>query len=660
MPSYLFTSDQRISKLPERIQWISSYVNSGGIISQISDKSENNNATTLASYYGLLPNTEVCAKAANDPIFAIRNFVLKFQFPNVRTSESLEACILEGTLLAPFRVVVTLLDKMANGYTNESLISIDEILWFVFCNEDVRTCPEIDYSKLITNILHCRNNNVDLKTLIERNICWNQYERQCRELFSVLPYASSCYKIRNQILYFSKASSSFDQDRDFIESIINYSFIWYPSDIKDFTKASEEYASYFDTMNTPYNVIEFHKKKHELSFDTDYPLQQIFYGAPGTGKSHTVNEITEKMPDENVFRITFHPDSDYSTFVGCYKPTTVKKKENVCGQTILDYDTLVDRYKELLAVPTSNVNQASTLMGYKYHDSIVQMQNNGHSIAQLVTDAYKSNTTYDTVVRNGMACFEENPPEVGRSNQITYEFVPQSFIKAYVKAMQTPDEAVMLVIEEINRGNCAQIFGDMFQLLDRNEDGVSDYAVKPDTDLEAYLKAELGDKYDEDEGMRLPKNLYIWATMNTSDQSLFPIDSAFKRRWEWKYMSIKDCSEGYKIVLGNGKEYDWYEFISKMNGLIADKTDSEDKQMGYFFIKAENGKITADRFVNKVLFYLYNDVFKSYDLPTEFGNKKFTAFFTDTDTKVEELMKDLGLKALAETDTAETTEDTAE
>lgn len=592
MPSYLFTSDQRISKLPERIQWISSYVNSGGIISQISDKSENNNATTLASYYGLLPNTEVCAKAANDPIFAIRNFVLKFQFPNVRTSESLEACILEGTLLAPFRVVVTLLDKMANGYTNESLISIDEILWFVFCNEDVRTCPEIDYSKLITNILHCRNNNVDLKTLIERNICWNQYERQCRELFSVLPYASSCYKIRNQILYFSKASSSFDQDRDFIESIINYSFIWYPSDIKDFTKASEEYASYFDTMNTPYNVIEFHKKKHELSFDTDYPLQQIFYGAPGTGKSHTVNEITEKMPDENVFRITFHPDSDYSTFVGCYKPTkeTVKLRD-VTGKVIKE-----------------------------------------------TVDGAEVEVTED---------------------RITYKFVPQSFIKAYVKAMQTPEENVMLVIEEINRGNCAQIFGDMFQLLDRNEDGVSDYAVKPDTDLEAYLKAELGDKYNEDEGMRLPKNLYIWATMNTSDQSLFPIDSAFKRRWEWKYVPITDAGVGYYIEC-KGNKYGWYDFISKMNNEIAIKTDSEDKQMGYFFIKAENGKITADRFVNKVLFYLYNDVFKSYDLPTEFGNKKFTAFFTDTDTKVEELMKDLGLKALGETDTAETTEDTAE
>lgn len=338
--------------------------------------------------------------------------------------------------------------------------------------------------------------------------------------------------------------------------------------------------------------VKFHISESESSDLANEPLQQIFYGAPGTGKSHTVNEITEKMPKENVFRITFHPDSDYSTFVGCYKPTkeTVKLRD-VTGKVI----------KETVDGAEVEVSE----------------------------------------------------------DRITYKFVPQSFIKAYVKAMQTPEENVMLVIEEINRGNCAQIFGDMFQLLDRNEEGLSDYAVKPDTDLEAYLKAELGDKYNENEGMRLPSNLYIWATMNTSDQSLFPIDSAFKRRWEWKYVPITDAGVGYYIEC-KGNKYGWYDFISKMNNEIAIKTDSEDKQMGYFFIKAEDGKITTDRFVNKVLFYLYNDVFKSYDLPTQFGNKKFTAFFNDTDTKVAELLDDLDVKKLNEPDSAEASEDTAE
>ena len=113
--------------------------------------------------------------------------------------------------------------------------------------------------------------------------------------------------------------------------------------------------------------------------------------------------------------------------------------------------------------------------------------------------------------------------------------------------------------------------------------------------------------------LRLPSNLYIWATMNTSDQSLFPIDSAFKRRWEWKYMKIKDHPEkDYKIKLSD-KTYGWYTFIEKINDIIASMTSSADKQLGYFFCKADNeGNIDAETFVAKVIFYLWNDVFKDY------------------------------------------------
>lgn len=405
--------------------------------------------------------------------------------------------------------------------------------------------------------------------------------------------------------------------------------------------------------------VKFHISESESSDLANEPLQQIFYGAPGTGKSHTVNDVTKSMPQENVYRITFHPDSDYSTFVGCYKPTKNTDQKVV---SIVELKNKCKEYYTRAGYNNCNLVQ----YGYDYAESLKLYCDIEKTItyAQLLSDAGCVDTGATSYITGGMALYANTAKNIA---PITYEFVPQSFIKAYVKAMQTPDEAVMLVIEEINRGNCAQIFGDMFQLLDRNEEGLSDYAVKPDTDLEAYLKAELGDKYNENEGMRLPSNLYIWATMNTSDQSLFPIDSAFKRRWEWKYMPIKEGVDkktgeklGYKIVLGNGTEYDWFGFIEAMNKKIFTATSSEDKQMGYFFIKAQDGKISADRFVNKVLFYLYNDVFKSYDLPTEFGNKKFTAFFTDTDTEVEELMKGLGLEALGETDTAETTEGTAE
>ena len=133
--------------------------------------------------------------------------------------------------------------------------------------------------------------------------------------------------------------------------------------------------------------------------------------------------------------------------------------------------------------------------------------------------------------------------------------------------------------------------------------------------------------------------------MNTSDQSLFPIDSAFKRRWDWKYVPISkpDKSEDPnwkdRKIAANGKLYDWWDFIRIVNAHIADVTKSEDKQLGYFFVKAPDatGVITAEKFANKVLFYIYNDVFKDYDLPKDvFGKEsgddkyKFKEFFTET------------------------------
>lgn len=336
--------------------------------------------------------------------------------------------------------------------------------------------------------------------------------------------------------------------------------------------------AYFELFNKPSSIINI-----------DQPLQQIFYGAPGTGKSHKVNETICNLPKENVFRTTFHPDSDYSTFVGCYKPTKESVKlRDVTGKTIKD-----------------NV-------GGKEID---------------VTE-----------------------------NRITYEFVPQVFTKAYVRAYQT-DEPVFLVIEEINRGNCAQIFGDIFQLLDRDDCGVSAYAVKPDSDLENYLMEQLGDKYDPNEGMRLPNNLHIWATMNTSDQSLFPIDSAFKRRWDWVYVPIENhADKGYEIEVGNEK-YDWWEFLDKMNERIYRATTSEDKKMGYFFVKLKKGekKISEDVMVNKVLFYLFNDVFKDFDSEDLFKVDNKLMHFSDYHDKNNRstLLKDLMSKLSLEPTNAE-------
>ena len=286
--------------------------------------------------------------------------------------------------------------------------------------------------------------------------------------------------------------------------------------------------------------------------------QQIFYGAPGTGKSHKIkDDVDVKEADEKnlVFRTTFHPDSDYSTFVGAYKPTM-----------------------------------------------------------KSVPNQYKA--------------------VVGKDEEITYEFIPQAFMQAYTAAWNNQEENVFLIIEEINRGNCAQIFGDLFQLLDRNDDGSSEYPIKADRDLAKYLKGKdengnevLSNKDGiKDGNLKLPKNLYIWATMNTSDQSLFPIDSAFKRRWDWVYTPIAQGKDENGNLMkwqieGQG-ENSWWTFIQGINEVIDVTTHSEDKKLGFFFCKAQGIVIKKETFVNKVVFYLWNDVFKVYGFKSEIFDKK--------------------------------------
>ena len=370
------------------------------------------------------------------------------------------------------------------------------------------------------------------------------------------------------------------------------------------------------------------------------PLQQIFYGAPGTGKSHKVNKEIQNTANALVFRTTFHPDSDYSTFVGAYKPTMKS------ADRLYSADELIDKLSE---IKTLGHTYPCHKFAAKYWYSLKGLSAADIKRIVVACDFPESMTVE---VGKGIAIGEEMAKHV-QNDKIVYSFVPQAFLKAYVAAWQNPEQPIFLVIEEINRGNCAQIFGDIFQLLDR-KDGVSEYPIKADQDIRDYLAKEFAG-YDLDanilsgEELVLPANLHIWATMNTSDQSLFPIDSAFKRRWDWKYMPIHDAGENWTIALSD-VEYDWWDFVEKINNVIGNMTSSEDKKLGYFFCKACNGKINAETFVNKVVFYLWNDVFKDYELSDKAfqdgeGKLTFNKFYTPSgdaneDTIVKFLDKD--------------------
>ena len=371
----------------------------------------------------------------------------------------------------------------------------------------------------------------------------------------------------------------------------------------------KNFISFFESV-TP--VVSLVKESSQIC-NSDNSLQQIFYGAPGTGKSHTIKGKTETAEKEDrLVRTTFHPDSDYSTFVGAYKPTKANRK-NLQRMNL----SLEDLAKELGSYYTNEV--LGKINGiqkfcYEYCPYIdgEYMSVNVTKLLELAGVPQDYNVEINKYIK-----FCHLLPKQD-TDKITYEFVPQAFTKAYVKAWNTRED-IYLVIEEINRGNCAQIFGDLFQLLDR-KNGRSKYPIDSDTDLEMYLSNALAESTRDDfpEGVKegkklvLPENLYIWATMNTSDQSLFPIDSAFKRRWNWNFMKIRNYSEkDFKIVIGEEK-YDWWEFIKKINDIIASMTSSADKQLGYFFCTPENGGIDEKLFVSKVIFYLWNDVFKDY------------------------------------------------
>lgn len=356
-------------------------------------------------------------------------------------------------------------------------------------------------------------------------------------------------------------------------------------------------------------VLSLQRKQSALPSNNkivNLPLQQIFFGAPGTGKSFEINKV---CADHENYRTTFHPDTDYASFVGSYKPITIM----------------------------ANVRDMT-----------------GHPVT-------------------------ENGKEIMES-RIVYRYVMQAFLKAYVAAWreQQNDEPkpVFLIVEEINRGNCAQIFGDIFQLLDRNAAGFSDYPIVADDDLAQELKEILGkfciakhdainalysggkdvvDMVKTGEWLLLPNNMYIWATMNTSDQSLFPIDSAFKRRWDWNYIKIKDAGENFKIVFSNGNTYDWWNFISAINERIeGGEIQQEDKKLGYFFAKAKDKIITPKVLLSKVLFYLYNDIFKDFGLDEDFFNDEngetmsFASYFDEAgdadEDRIERFVSNLGIE----------------
>ena len=284
--------------------------------------------------------------------------------------------------------------------------------------------------------------------------------------------------------------------------------------------------------------------KFSTGYQSEFPRNRILFGAPGTGKSFTLNHEKDLLlADGGEYeRVTFHPDYSYANFVGTYKPVPCKDSDG--------------------------------------------------------------------------------------KDAITYSYVPGPFMRTYVKALQNSrtDEPkpFLLVIEEINRANVAAVFGDVFQLLDRGDDEVSEYPIQASEDIKKYLAGELGGNPDDYAEIRIPDNMFIWATMNSADQGVFPMDTAFKRRWDFTYLGIDDSEAGIvgkKVVLGQGdyrRIVEWNALRKAINNELLTYKVNEDKLMGPYFISKKNlpegemidPAVFTRIFKNKVIMYLFDDAAK--------------------------------------------------
>lgn len=348
-----------------------------------------------------------------------------------------------------------------------------------------------------------------------------------------------------------------------------------------------------------------------------HPHNRITFGAPGTGKSFQLNEDA-KFFGTNFERVTFHPNYSYAQFVGTYKPTMSKPNKKTLSdeqQRILSilqdanktsqekYDLLYENFKD------GDLTRLPILLGLFTDDNFKTKKADG-------TPAVGDNS----VERNHGKAIRPyvNLPIQDSSDekQITYQYVPGPFMRIYAAAKQNPNNNYLLLIEEINRANVAAVFGDVFQLLDRNADGESEYKVAASEDTKKYL-AKKGIYEDE---LSIPSNMYIWATMNSADQGVFPMDTAFKRRWEFEYIGIDDNEDkvkDYEIPINSNQKVNWNELRKAINTRLIEMSINEDKLLGPFFLSKtvlENALDNPENFVklfkSKVIMYLFEDAAK--------------------------------------------------
>lgn len=400
-------------------------------------------------------------------------------------------------------------------------------------------------------------------------------------------------------------------------------------------KGLYDYFRYYD--NRPYLNNE---EVQQVSIQNcDFERNRIIFGAPGTGKSYTLNKEKGELLDKcknNFERVTFHPEYSYANFVGTYKPVMTTTEYNVSENS-----------EKILKVLTDKSKTAQE----KYDLLYDEFKGNGLTRLPLLLGLY-TDESFKTKKQDGSDASGDNSVErnhgrairpyvnlytgTRKTEEISYEYVPGPFMRVLAKALKSgmtdSPEPYLLIIEEINRANVAAVFGDVFQLLDRDSNNVSEYEISTSKDMRVYLAKELGVDESEVETIKIPDNMFIWATMNSADQGVFPMDTAFKRRWDFTYLGIDDAEDTMKASIKD-KKYtfgigddarlvSWNDIRKAINNELSNETYriNEDKLLGPYFISnsillnASNDEFLKV-FKNKVLMYLFEDAVKQRRSP---------------------------------------------
>ncbi|MBQ8459934.1 hypothetical protein IJ541_07515 [bacterium] len=402
-------------------------------------------------------------------------------------------------------------------------------------------------------------------------------------------------------------------DNPINKAMLEYTF----SDIEqDYTFCEAKYGI-TDGEDDDFYDYEYILPKFETNYQSNFPRNLIYFGAPGTGKSWQLNKDKDDLLGENnetdYERVTFHSNYSYAHFVGTYKPVMKANK----------YDINIDNsQKEVLQI----LNNKTLSAQEKYNILYEKFEGQGET---KKIDGTSTDNSVEKKHGKALISFVNLKKYNDDSSEIAYEYVPGPFIRVLVKALKNArtdsPRPFLLIIEEINRSEVAAVFGDIFQLLDRGDDNSSEYFIQTSEDLQKYLAKSdvLGGNPEDYEKIKIPDNMFIWATMNSADQGVYPMDTAFKRRWDFKYIGINEKEDKIKnntVNLGDESTPDiinWNKLRMAINNKLSDIGINEDKLFGPYFLSNKivgqdpiDPKLFKEAFKDKVITYLFEDVTK--------------------------------------------------